>query len=120
MSKIKSNIEELRKILNEVTFKDESAKEEAIEFLDAVDEEVDEMTDEIDSLNDEVKNGEDKIEELTEENKEIDYSEQIECGIGTIEYNVDNLQLCQLMESLGTVIEKKGSLQTLQLLEASN
>lgn len=51
MQKIYDNIEELRKIINEDNFK----KEEAFEFLEAVEENANGLIEDIDELKDEIK-----------------------------------------------------------------
>lgn len=118
MKNLKSNIEELRKILNEDNFK----KDEAIEFLEAIEIDVDGLIDELDDANTEITSLESKIDDLKEEVNELegtDTNSEIECGIGTIEYNEpDNLLLQDVMDNLSSAIKKHTPKKVNEVLSA--
>lgn len=105
MSNEKSNIEHLRDIINKEMF----IKEEALEFLDSIEDGIGKLINSIDVLKD----------ELTEaENEETNLGgDVIDCGIGTIEYVADNLQLQLLMENLEERIKSQGALSILRKLQ---
>lgn len=102
MSNEKTNIEHLRAILDEKLFD----KTEALEFLDAIEEEITSLEDEVDTYKD-------KVNELEENQTE----NTIECGIGKIEWSADNVQLQLLMENLEERIKEHGALKTLRMLQ---
>ena len=94
MTKILSNISELRKIVKEPDFKSDVA----LEFLDAIEDNAGTLVVTIDGLKKEVKDleNDDTITDTT-----------IQCGIGTIEYKEpDNILLAELMENLEAAIKK--------------
>jgi len=115
----KTNIEFLQDIINAESFN----KEEALEFLDSIQDEQKELQEELDGANDEVKDLEEKITNLERdlsEAEEQEYGFELKCGIGTIEYNSDNLQLQMIMEALGEQISEYGALKVLQDLQPIN
>lgn len=118
MTKIKDNIEELRKILNEDNFK----KDEAIEFLDAIESDADELQDELDTTTDDLKDKDSEIDNLKDEVNSMENSEttnQIDCGIGTIDYDTpNNLVLQDIMENLGELIKKHNPKKVNEILTA--
>ncbi len=116
METIKSNITELRKIINEDNFK----TDEALEFLDAIEENADALLSDLESEQDEVKSLEEKVYDLRSEINSLEDSDmgsEIDCGIGTIQYEADNVQLQLLMENLEERIKEHGALATLQMLQ---
>lgn len=78
--------------------------DEAIEFYDAVKNEIDEKDDYIQGLRDEVSDLENELDEIETERKEsipVDDLQIIDCGIGDIKFVMpDNLKLSMIMESL--------------------
>lgn len=103
MSKITENIEELRKILNEEPFD----KTVAFEFLEAILEGVDDLETDVIDFKDEKKMLENEITSKDSYISELERNDTIiECGIGTINYEVDNLALGDIMENLGIAIQK--------------
>ena len=99
--------------------------ENIIKHLDAYkgEDELSEQKDEVDELEARVKeleeeNGEleDKVEEL-EDNP---FGDEIDCGLGTIEYTADNLLLEQLMENLKDAIQSSTPLEVMRMLEQFN
>lgn len=113
MSNEKTNIEHLRAIINEKMFD----KDEALEFLEAIEEEM-ENNDTITDLQDQLDKAETKIYELEDElNEEPEPDNIIDCGIGTIEWEADNVQLQLLMENLEERIKEHGALKTLRMLQ---
>lgn len=106
MSKITSNIEELKKIINEVPFNQELA----FEFLEAIEENAINIQDELDDLEREYRDQDNIIENLRDEVQELENTPtnaSIEAGIGIINYEEpDNLQLQDVMENLETAIKK--------------
>jgi hypothetical protein len=116
MESLKKNAEHLRKILGEDNFK----REEAEEFLDAILSDAENMNTEYSDLEREKNSIEierDELFEKLEEGKEL--SDNIDCGMGNIEYEVDNLALGELMENLDRAIQKQGYLRVSNLLQAA-
>lgn len=76
--------------------------EEAIEFWNAVQEEIDDYNDEITDLKREIESKDDEIKDLESdlaENYTLEDMETIDCGIGIIEYRKpDNMKLEILMD----------------------
>ncbi len=90
VQKLKENIAEVRKI--------KALTEEDLEFVDAIADGVDDLMEEHES---EIEKKDDEIEELKEDNDDEDeFQNTINAGIGTIDWNSDNLQLIDLMERL--------------------
>jgi len=118
MESIQSNIAELRKILNEDNFK----KDEADEFLDAIEEGVNDLDEELKEVKDELEKEQEKVSDLEKSVSELEDSagnDKIDCGIGDIEFiTPDNLQLIDLMENLNGAIQKIGSKKVNELLSA--
>lgn len=102
----KTNIEHLRSIIDAEMFN----KEEALEFLDSIESEIEQAQSE---TNSEISKLEEKVEEL--ENEEL--GNEIECGIGKIQWEADNLQLELLMENLEERIKEYGPLKTMRMLQ---
>ncbi len=75
------------------------------------------MTDLQDELDTAEKRIVDLEEELEEKDEEPATEFEIKCGIGTIEYNADNVQLQLLMEALEEQITGYGALKVLQNLQ---
>ena len=113
MQNTKTNIEFLRDIINAEMFN----KEEAIEFLDSIEEEIKELEDKNDDLEMELDSQKDRIEDL--ENEEWEPEHTINCGIGEIHWSTDNLQLEQLMENLQERISEYGPLKTMRMLQVA-
>ena len=62
-------------------------------------------------------------EELENESFDIDYpelSDEIDCGIGNIEYQTNNMVLDQIMVALGENIKRSNPQAVLNLLESVN
>ncbi len=118
METIKSNIAELRKIINEDNFK----TDEALEFLDAIEENADALISDLESEQDEVKSLEEKVDDLRSEINSLedsDMGQEIDCGIGIIEYaEPDNLVLQDVMENLGNAIKKHTPKKVNEILQA--
>lgn len=93
----KTNIEHLRAIINKEMF----VKEEALEFLDYIETEMEQAQRE---TNSEIEKLEEKVYELVGE----ELGNTIECGIGTIQWEADNLQLQEIMEALEERIKTQG------------
>ena len=109
MTKIIDNIEELKKILNEEPFD----KVVALEFLEAIEENWGDIEGNVDSLKDENKvlevdnrSKDSYISELEMLLENQDSQNTIQCGIGTINYEADNLALQDIMENLDAAIQK--------------
>lgn len=98
MSNEKTNIEHLRDIINAEMFN----KEEALEFLEAIEKEKTALEKQVDDDFD--------IEEPPVLNT-------IDCGIGEIEWIADNLQLELLMENLEERIKEHGPFKTMRMLQ---
>lgn len=111
MSNEKTNIEHLRAIIDEKLFD----KDEALEFLEAIEDELKEADDKCSDLEIELNSANDKVKEL--EDEEWESENTIECGIGKIEYTTDNLQLEILMENLEERIKEHGALKTMRMLQ---
>lgn len=109
MSNEKTNIEHLRAILDEKLFD----KDEALEFLDAIEGEITTLEDKKSDLEDEIDSFKDNVNELEESQTE----NTIDCGIGKIDYSADNLQLELLMENLAERIKEHGALKTMRMLQ---
>lgn len=109
MSNEKTNIEHLRAIIDEKLFD----KDEALEFLDAIEEEITSLENQKDGLDDEIDSYKDKVIELEENQSE----NTIDCGIGKIDWSADNLQLELLMENLTDRIKEHGALKTMKMLQ---
>lgn len=103
MLSITENIKELRKIINGNSFSDE----EANEFLDAIEENAKELNKEIEDSEKRIKYKEEQVDDLEDEIERISVSgERIDCGIGEIKYEADNLLLGMVMENLDQAIQK--------------
>lgn len=92
MPKEKTNIDYLREFIKD--------NDEAIEFLDAIENEITSLKDGVKNLETENNSCNSEINELmmeVEELRQPDF-ETIDCGIGTIEWRADNLKLQQIME----------------------
>lgn len=70
--------------------------------------------DEVKELEEEIETLEETINELE---AELDEQKNIDCGIGSIDYKVDNLLLGQLMEELTDAIQSSTPLEVLRMLE---
>jgi predicted RNase H-like nuclease (RuvC/YqgF family) len=87
----KTNIDHLRDLIKD--------NEEAIEFLDAIREELGKAKDKISTLKTEIGERDSEIDMLEEALASDADLEEIDCGIGSIFYREpDNLQLQSLME----------------------
>ena len=110
----KSNIAHLRDIINAETFN----KDEAIEFLEAIEEEFADFEDEANRHEEEMKDKDSEISNLEDELKEPDYANSIKFDFCELEYNTPNsLVVDQIMESLGEIVAKHGDKKTLSLLQ---
>lgn len=120
MSKLKSNIDELRKIIAEDNFK----IDEATEFLDAIESEMNELKEELSDCESELKSSQEEVSDLETKLEEAENQEMtsvIECGIGTIEFNEpDNLVLQDIMENLEGAIKKSTPNNVSTVLAALN
>lgn len=115
METIQSNIQELRKILNEENFK----KDEALEFLDAIEENASDLDIEIDDLKSEVKEKNEEMRELESGLDSVEFDSVINCGIGEINYRTpDNILLQDLCENLDTAIQKHTPKKVNQILSS--
>jgi septal ring factor EnvC (AmiA/AmiB activator) len=118
MSNIKSNIEELRKIIKEENFN----QEEALEFLEAIENGSDKLEQDLDEANDELKKAEENVEELETEVESLENGEnmeEIDCGIGVINYEEpDNILLQELLTNLEGAIKKQTPLAVSNILAA--
>lgn len=99
MKSEKTNIEHLRDIIEKEMFN----KVEALEFLDAIEDELEKTSSELDDANDGV--------------REYEGENTIDCGIGNIEWSADNIQLIALMENLEERIKLHGSLVVMKNLQ---
>lgn len=99
---MKSNMEYLKELIE--------GNDEALEFLEAIE---NEHTDEVDDLKSQIKDKDKEISDLksdledAKEEADMSYFEVIDCGIGTIEYSTDNLKLQSIMEDFKAKLEHK-------------
>jgi len=108
MGKKKTNAEHLRDIIEKNM--PESNKDEAMEFVEAMEIEISEKADEVKDLEDEIEN----IEET-----EPKYDNEVEYGNGPKEalyWKCDNLAVQSMMEALEDKLAKCGPLKIEQLL----
>lgn len=106
MQNEKTNIEHLRAIIQKEMF----VKEEALEFLDSIKTEMEQAKSQ---TNSEISKLEERVEEL--EMQEL--GNIIDCGIGTINWDADNIQLEMIMEALEERIKSQGALSVLRKLQ---
>lgn len=112
MTTIKDNIEELRKIINGTSI----SRVEALEFIDAIEGNIEELYDEIKEKENKICGLRDDIDDYEESRNKIDA--EIDCGIGLIEYKEpDNILLQSIMENLGEAIQKYGAKRVNELIE---
>jgi chromosome segregation ATPase len=107
----KSNIEHLKDLIS----KDSFSKEEALEFLEAVADEIKDLEEEFKEMEKEKNELEIDMDELKEEMDETLVNE-IDCGIGKITWEADNLLLEQLMENLANRIASSTPVYVSRLL----
>jgi hypothetical protein len=108
---MKSNYEHLVELIKD--------NEEAVEFADAMKQEYEE---DLDEAKDDLKDAETKNDELQSMiysmEETSDLGKDIDCGVGTISYEVNgSLDLVYLMEALAERIKKDGYKPVLRLLE---
>jgi len=116
MTKINSNIDELKKIINEPNFK----LEEANEFLEAIENDADKIQEEVLDLKSEVSEKEGEIAELENpDNFDAPCDSTIKCGIGEINYETpDNILLQELMENLDKAVQKNTAKKVSEILSS--
>jgi hypothetical protein len=102
----KSNIEYLKDIC--------AGNDEALEFIEAIENDIYDLTSEKEDALDEIHKWEEKYDD-----KKTDYPNTIDAGIGHIHYDADNLQLQLVMEALDEKIKSVGPLKVLTLLQVS-
>lgn len=88
----KTNIEHLREILGKTEF-ESPLTQEAIEFLNAIEEEQSDLEDEIKNLKEEVREKESEIDDLEEKIEEMDdeeFGSAVFLGLDTIRYELEN------------------------------
>jgi len=112
MSNEKTNIEHLRDIINKEMF----MKDEALEFLEAIEDEIKDLEDD-ETLQGELDTANERIIELENEVEEMELGNKIECGIGYIQWETDNVQLELIMEALEERIKTQGALSVLRKLQ---
>jgi hypothetical protein len=90
--------------------------DEALEFIEAAENDFDEMKSD---LKKQLYDAQDEVDELPKkfDEKEADYDNTINAGIGEINWQSDNLQLQLVMEALAEKIQSVGPLKVLRLLE---
>lgn len=116
MGKKKTNIDYLRDILDKDLKKyDESSYDEAIEFLEAIEKEVEDLKESEQEAKDEAGGLQRELQEI-EDDKE--YSDIIHAGIGDIEFKADNLALKGVMEALDSALQKTPPVKIEKILEA--
>lgn len=102
MSK-KTNIEYLHEFIKD--------NEEAIEFLNAIEEQLKDRDDDVDNLKDEIKQLEQKNASLNSEIEELQVEKElnntIKTPIGTIEWEANNLQHMAIFEALEEKLKTK-------------
>jgi predicted nucleic acid-binding Zn-ribbon protein len=97
---MKTNMDYLKELIE--------GNEEALEFWEAVRDEITDLNDEVSNLEEEVEDKESKITKLENELLNTEFEgEVIDCGIGTIEYRTDNLKLQSIMEDFKEQLEHK-------------
>lgn len=97
---MKTNIDFLRELIQ--------GDEEALEFLEAIEDDLKDKDDEISSLGIEVKELEGKVSYLEGEIESNEGIIEIDCGIGVIRYEEpDNLKLQTIMEELKEQLEEE-------------
>jgi predicted RNase H-like nuclease (RuvC/YqgF family) len=92
MSKEKSNIDNLRDILGKNEFESPLTKE-ALEFLDAIDEDQTDYEDEIRNLKSDISDKDSEIERLEEKVEELEEEElegSVFLGLDTLHYRLEN------------------------------
>lgn len=114
-TKITSNIEELKNILKEIYKK----WEEATEFLEALESNVSGLQDDVINLTIDNQSKENMITELEEIMEDRSGLENMDCGIGVINYEEPgNLVLQDIMENLEAAIKKTNPRKVNEILEA--
>lgn len=106
-SKLLSNLKELRKILNEYQLE---STDVAVEFLDAIEEDVDNVIDELSKAKSEIRDYEN--DDLVEEEKEeVDLVNSDFVGLDTINWSLDNgnLVIQQKMEYFIEALQKQNA-----------
>lgn len=93
----KTNTEFLREVISKTLASNSENYDEVNEFIDAIEDDITDFKDEIKSLQLEVNEKETIISNMEDEIRDGDF-EEIDCGIGIIEYRTDNLKLQLLME----------------------
>lgn len=115
MLSITENITELRKIINE----DDFNIDEANEFLDAIKENAFKLEKEIDDFDLESQRDYERITELEDIIERKEGINNIDCGIGEINYEKPtNLVLIDVMENLETAIKKTTPKKVNEVLSA--
>lgn len=110
MGKSKTNIDWLRQVIERSEKEmDSNEYKEAIEFLDAVQEDMDDLK----------KESENKGEQIKFLQTEVDDNEReiIQAGIGTIQWQSDNIQLQGLMESIQEALKHHSPNSITQYIE---
>jgi chromosome segregation ATPase len=119
MSNKKTNIDYLRDMLDKNM--GEPYKDEDLEFLESIEDEVKELEKQVDDKNDEIKSLESDIDEKQTEINSLENDgpnwEVIQAGIGTIEWYSDNIQLQGLMEALEEKLKTSSPNSIAALLE---
>lgn len=86
--------------------------DEALEFIEAAENQMADIKEKLRDAQDDACDWEDKFDE-----KQPNYPNVINAGIGVINWSADNLQLQLVMEALAQKIESIGALKVLRLLE---
>lgn len=97
---MKSNMDYLKEFIE--------GNEEALEFWEAVRDEITDLNDEVSKLEEDVEDKESEITKLENELSNTEFEgEVIDCVIGTVEYRTDNLKLQSIMEDFKEKLEHK-------------
>lgn len=113
MSRLQSNIDELRKMIG--------GDEEMIEFLDAIEQGVDDLNDNAKELEDEVNDKDSEIRDLESKIEAIEdreFGEMIKTPSGSITFETDgSIHMEWIMEALRERIERYGEVACLERLK---
>lgn len=122
MGKSKTNIDWLRQVIERSEKEmDSNEYKEAIEFLDAVQEDMDDLEKESENKGEQIKFLQTEVDDNEREIKNMKDDEPdweiIQAGIGTIQWQSDNIQLQGLMESIQEALKHHSPNSITQYIE---